>query len=223
MKEMGLASVKTALTEWIGKADAARHLSYFSIRQVPIALAEISNRFDDYYISLVGELFVRLREPYESPDDWAKLGNALAQIGNDEQTTLARFGVNATEALFFAATAFYSGGFSASAYVTARRALPSARDFRYAPCLDLLTRTSNPASDVVRDLRRALFENNLAVVDGALSGRRKRLKLHSRSVQMSTSLSACCRHSFFVSARRISKPSYRAPVKAFGLPWFGPF
>lgn len=161
--------MKKALSEWISSADASRHLTYFGIDQIPVELAEINDRFDDYYLSLVGELFERLRTPYEDPNDWAKLGNALAQMGNDEATTQERFGISMTDALLFASTAFYFGGFSASAYVTARRLILSEEYFRYAACLDLITRASAPTSNIVRDLRRALTENNLNVVESAVA------------------------------------------------------
>ena len=156
--------MRDVLTNWVGRADATRHLSYFGISQTPIELAEIGDRFDDYYIALVGELFERLRATYDDVNDWAKLGNALAQMGNDEHSVRQRFGISKADALLFAATAFYFGGFSASAYVTARQLRGLELDNRYGACIDLLTRPAAPTSDLVRDLLRALREDNLDVV-----------------------------------------------------------
>jgi hypothetical protein len=52
----------------------------FLIAQMPIHLARITNRPEDYYISLVGELFKSLSEPEMSRSDWAQSGNAFLQF-----------------------------------------------------------------------------------------------------------------------------------------------
>ena len=49
------------LNRWIATADAVRHMDHFRIAQVPLEMAFVRNRLDDYYISLVGDLFDRMR------------------------------------------------------------------------------------------------------------------------------------------------------------------
>ena len=51
--------MRASLQAWINDADMARHLGQFSVATLPIELTQIENRFADYYISLVGELFRR--------------------------------------------------------------------------------------------------------------------------------------------------------------------
>ena len=103
-----------ALARWISDAEALRYTLGFRSTQFPTWLSNIQQRSEDYYISLVGELYEHMREPYEDRNDWARLANALAHFADEGADTY----VNAFEARLFAAGAFYIGGFPASAYLT---------------------------------------------------------------------------------------------------------
>ena len=113
--------MRASLSRWIGDADALRHLEYFGLAQPSLQLSHIRTRSDDYYISLVGELFDAMRLTTILPADWARLGNALSQYAQrDQQLFPEALGISRTEAALFSACAFYFGGFPASAYLTIR-------------------------------------------------------------------------------------------------------
>ena len=66
-----------SLAQWIATADALRHFEHFEMETIPLGVAFIRTRSDDYYTSLVGELFDRVRENAQGGMDWARLGNAF--------------------------------------------------------------------------------------------------------------------------------------------------
>ena len=74
--------MRASLANWISDAEALRHLDHFHVSNVPLSLAYQQARKDDLYIALVGELFDRMREDYEDPIHWARLGNALAEYAS---------------------------------------------------------------------------------------------------------------------------------------------
>src|SRR5690606_36474104 len=115
--------MRNTLATWVSDADALHHVERFGFSQPPLPLSYLRSRGDDYYISLIGELFDRLREPYSDSVDWSRLGNAITQAGGVgvKQTPAYRV-ILAPEAAVFAATAFYLGGYSASAYLTLKAA-----------------------------------------------------------------------------------------------------
>lgn len=151
-----------SLNRWIGAADAVRHMEDFHVAQVPLNVAYIRDRTDDYYISLVGDLFDRMRLNQGESSEWARLGNAFAQFADDGIGVLARSTISRTEAALYAATAFYSGGFPASAYLSIRRIQPNAASEPVQACYDLLARPAELTSQVVRDLLLAVREDNSA-------------------------------------------------------------
>jgi helicase len=113
--------MRASLSQWIGDAEALRHMNQFGVREIPLSLAYQRTREDDLYIALVGELYDRMREGYAQSTDWARLGNALAQYAaGDRAEELQQVGVMPNEAALFSAAAFYLGGFPASAYATMR-------------------------------------------------------------------------------------------------------
>lgn len=75
--------MRPSLAKWVGDADALRLLEQFEVRQASTDFVNIQTRYDDYYFSLVGELFERMREEYEDRNQWARLGNALALFAED--------------------------------------------------------------------------------------------------------------------------------------------
>jgi len=155
--------MRASLARWIGDADALRHLEYFQAQQSSLDVAHIRARTDDYYLALVGELFERMREGSDDAAGWARLGNALAQLASGQDDRLRRVGIAKSEATLFAATAFYCGGFPASAYLTIRDGAPVEGDSEaYRACFDLIARPSNMTSAVGRALVGALRRGEMA-------------------------------------------------------------
>lgn len=151
------------LARWIGDADALRHIEQFRVPQLSIDLAHIHNRADDYYLSLAGELFTRMREGSEDADGWARLGNALALIAAPgQEAELKRVGISQSEATLFAAAAFYCGGFPASAYLTIRSGpVESNGSQSYLACTDLLARPVAMRSQLGHTLLDALERGDM--------------------------------------------------------------
>jgi superfamily II DNA/RNA helicase len=152
--------MKASLLRWIGDADALRHIEQFGVREIPYDFTYQGTRKDDLYVALVGELFDRMRDGYENKDDWARLGNALAQYAvPDREEELRKVGVVQAEAALFSAAAFYCGGFPASAWVTMRSRGPLSGDDNRA-CFDLLARPHDLRSRLVVDLHAALLRGD---------------------------------------------------------------
>lgn len=159
--------MRTSVTAWIRDADVLRHLEHFRVGQSSLDVAHLRNRGDDYYIALVGELFERMRDNSAERQDWARLGNALAQLAADGQEgSLRAIGVSKSEAIFFASTAFYCGGFPASAHLTIRSEQPAPTEREsYRACFDLMARPATMTSEVGRELVSALRQGDMAAVD----------------------------------------------------------
>lgn len=153
--------MRASLTAWIGEADAARHLDHFNLRQASLDLSNIRFRADDFYISLVGELFERIRDDSEEASAWALLGNALADLASRSEEELRSIRILRSKAAVFASTAFYCGGFPASAYLTLKTTRPDRYDSEaMRACFDLMARprvadmTSEVGRRLVRSIRR---------------------------------------------------------------------
>jgi len=153
------------INDWISNADALHHLEHFHCRQIPLALGVVRSRTDDFYISLIGELFDRIRETYRNASDWARLGNAFLQIAGSEQSELKRMGINPSEARLFAGAAFYFGGFPASACLAVRAGDPFSENAIYKACYEFLARPYTVRSRVVSCLIDSLREGNLNRVE----------------------------------------------------------
>jgi helicase len=158
--------MRPALARWIGDADALRHLEHFRVSQASIDLAYIHARADDYYLALVGELFERMREGSVDGLGWARIGNALAQLAADgQEASLHRMGVSKSEAMLFAAAAFYCGGFPASAHLTIRsQGIADSEIESYRACFDLLARPATMKSRTGRALVGALRRGDMAAL-----------------------------------------------------------
>jgi helicase len=159
--------MRSSLAKWIGDADTLRHLEYFRVSQATTEFAHIRSRADDYYVSLVGELFDRMREDYNDPTQWARLGNALAMFADDREERLQTIGISRNETALFAAAAFYCGGFPASAYLTIKTRPPAGTDETELACFDLLARPSNVRSRLVRSLLSALHDGQTVTIEQA--------------------------------------------------------
>ena len=153
------------LAAWIGNADALHYRKQFGISQTRTDLAHIRLRSDDYYLSLVGELFERMHNDYSDRSQWARLGNALALFADNPEDQLQSIGVSSSEIALFAAAAFYNGGFPASAYLTIKGRSPNDDDEIYLACFDLLEKPSDIRSRSVRTLLSALRRGEVAVID----------------------------------------------------------
>ncbi|PPT41771.1 DEAD/DEAH box helicase [Xanthomonas arboricola] len=166
--------MRASLQQWINNADVARHLRHFQVAELPIQLGTIDHRLDDYYISLVGELFANLHNPQVTSLDWAQLGNAFLQFSSeisDEQ--LRTHGIAKGDAALFASASFYFGDFPASAYLAMRRSVrPSDPTSLRAACYDFLARPGALQSDYVRAIQEELKDGAL----GRLSMRAQGLR-----------------------------------------------
>lgn len=155
--------MRASLQTWINDADMALYLGQFSVAALPIELAQIGNRYADYYISLVGELFDGIHSMNIPSDDWAQLGNAFLQFSketSDEQVEL--LGISKGEAALFAAAAFYFGDFPASACLAMRQsAQPSDPQSPWAACYDFLARPGNLISETAIEVREHLRSGDL--------------------------------------------------------------
>lgn len=158
--------MRPLLAKWVNDADALHHVERFGFTQTPLELSYLRTRIDDYYISLVGELFERIRNPYEDAVDWSRLGNALALTGiagSIEGSRVTR-GIIPSETALFAAAAFYFGGYSASAYLTLKAADPVGLTDTHRACYELLARPSTVQSTMVRRLVGAVRQGELQIV-----------------------------------------------------------
>ena len=158
--------MRSVLSKWVSDADALHHVQRFGIRQAPLELAYLTARHEDYYLSLVGELFHRIRESYDDPLEWSRLGNALTQAGlaGADGAPTAAPGILASETALFAAAAFYFGGYSASAYITITAADAADATEAHRACYELLARPSTIRSPSVRALVRAVRRGDLQVI-----------------------------------------------------------
>ncbi len=112
-------------------------------------------------MDLVGELFQMMRDGGE-PAQWAQLGNALGQYSaGDRETELRSIGIALEDAALFSSTAFYLGGFPASAYLTMRSRPITSNNEALQACFDLLARPNKITSVVVRDIISALERGDL--------------------------------------------------------------
>lgn len=151
--------MRPTLLKWISDADALRQIKRLDSLEVPFTLGYLRKCGDDLYIALVGELFDHLRSENWVSDDCLLLGNALAHYADQERVLeLDRIGICQGQAKLYAATAFYFGGYSASAHFTMRMATEFSTSESEAAlaCYDLLAKPSVPRSELVSGLIKAL-------------------------------------------------------------------
>src|SRR5665213_2612199 len=155
-----------SLARWIADADALRHLEHFGLEQPSLNLGHIRNRSDDYYISLVGELYDHLKAPDWNSGDWARLGNAFWQFcTTGTGLRPERIGVSRTQAALFASCAFFFGGYPASAYLVQRDTpVPEGATELELGCIDLLRRSAPLRSETAIALAEALRNGNAGTI-----------------------------------------------------------
>jgi helicase len=155
--------MRERLRNWIADADTRHSVKSFALSNSLPALAYQDGRLLDLYSSLVGELFDLLRA-VDVPDrrDWASLGNGLALVGSQLR------GRTQADAFFYSAASYYVGGWSASAYLTMKRANPRYWDVdTFRACYDLLARPPQVQSEIVAGLLAALEVGNPNQIDAA--------------------------------------------------------
>lgn len=159
--------MRASLQGWINDADIARHLRHFSISQIPVQLARIGNRPEDYYVSLVGELFGGINDPNFLSSDWAQLGNAFLQFSSEtSDAQLRQYGVSGEDAALFAAASFYFGEFPASACLAMRQSKrPGGDDAIRAACFDFLARPPVLESQIAVELQNLLKAGDIEQID----------------------------------------------------------
>ena len=170
--------MRDTLVRWIRDADAASHLEQFRLAEAPGDLPEVRARPDDYYLSLVGELFESMRTEAASSEDWARLGNAFAEFGasNGRDDVLGAARVSPSEATLYSAAAFYYGGFPASACLTARGGQTDEMkvDDTTAACFDFLARPARMTSELGRSVREALLLGEMQRVEELIAAAERR-------------------------------------------------
>jgi hypothetical protein len=155
--------MRDRLRDWIADADTRSSVSAFALPQALPELAYQDGRLLDLYSSLVGEVFNLLRTPEEAdPRDWPTLGSGLSLVGDQ----LA--GRTQADAFFYAASAYFLGGLSSSAYLTMRRANPAFWELdSFRACYDLLARPLRPRSDRIAGVVAAVAAGEIDRVAAA--------------------------------------------------------
>lgn len=158
--------MRDILAKWTNDAEALNYAESFRLGQMPLEFDYLIARRDDYYLALVGELFQKIRDPYEEPSEWARLGNALLLTGTDPsgRQVLLVHGTVLSETALYAAAAFYLGGYPASAYLVMTTINTSAMPEMYRACYELLVRPSTIETDTVTALVGALRRGSLAAI-----------------------------------------------------------
>jgi len=154
--------MRVSLQNWINDADSLQQHRFFSIAQMPINLGHIINRQEDYFISLVGELFNYLNSPDTPRADWAQLGNAFLQFSTETSNEqLMHHGISKDDATLYAAASFYFGDFPASACLTMRRGSQTQETQSiYSACFDFLSRPIDLRSQIAINVREFLRVGN---------------------------------------------------------------
>jgi len=157
--------MRQVLAQWVRDADALRQVEHFRLPQVPLRLGYLRPRADDLYLALTGELFQRIREDYQEPETWARLGNAFGQFTDGRADTEPwKAAVQRSEAALFAAAAFYFGGFPASAYLMLKQTPAAGANETDLACHDLLARPNTHRSETARQLVTAILGGDGAAV-----------------------------------------------------------
>lgn len=151
------------LGQWIA-ANGTQHLiEDLHLPSEVEQLRFVDNRSLDLYYSLVGELFRRLREPTGDGRDWAAIGRAFDDVSRNLGDGMHE------DALFFSASAFYIGGYPASAVITIRKlSSPHWDDPVQEACYELLSRNLIGATARSSALLNSVREGNPWVIESAI-------------------------------------------------------
>ncbi len=160
--------LRPSLTTWIADVDASDYLSAFPGTRLGRDVVAVAERYPDYFISLLAELFEMLRsEGHSSPDDWATLGNAFAELAVGDGADPARHaGIALDDSLLFGAVSFYFGGYPASAHLVARgMSRDRDRSDVEQACLELLLRPPATRSTTLARLLEAIRDGDRRSID----------------------------------------------------------
>ena len=154
------------LRRWIRDASALQQMDILGTLLGRRAVDYVADRSDDYFLSLVGELFDRLRAPYDESVDWSRLGAALGDF-TEGGAGAKRVGhrVSTRDASLFAASAFYCGGYSASAYLFAHRTLSDLPSGHGRDCIALLARRPELATRDLQALSALLSTGDVSGIE----------------------------------------------------------
>ncbi|MGY4712798.1 DEAD/DEAH box helicase [Mycolicibacterium sp. CBM1] len=156
--------MRDILRRWIADSDTRLAIDDFRLQLQLSDIAYLDGRVGDLYYALVGELFDMLRADSADRNSWAALGRALSSISRDLRREAQR------DALFFGATAFYCGGFPASATLTMRQTQPSDwNDDVHLTCFELLTRRRLPTSERVANLLSSVRAGSVDAIRGLVT------------------------------------------------------
>lgn len=156
--------MRASLARWIADAETRHTIVDFSLSAHISQLDYLDHRSLDLYYSLVGELFDMLRGGGAESRAWLTLGQGLVSASRDLQNEAK------SDALFFAAVAFYSGGYPASAALTARDANPAHFELEVQrAAYDLLTRSSRPSSTSIVTLVDAVRTGQVSALEMAVA------------------------------------------------------
>lgn len=148
--------MRHTLRNWIADADTRQNVEMFKLQSHIPGLNYQDGREFDLYLALMGEMFDLLREPPTDSRDWATLANAFTQAGEQLDGAARR------DAFFMASAAFYTGGFSASAYVAMRQVRSGSWPTdTHRACYDFLARPYRLTSERVSSLVDALARGDL--------------------------------------------------------------
>lgn len=157
--------MRESLAKWISDDEALWQQQRLRAQSPTLDFSPVSERLDDYYFALVGELFDQMREGTATPEDCAQLGNALSYFASPERVpAIERQGVSVSQVRLFSAMAFYIGGFPASAYLEIRDQDAAAYTEQERACVDLLAQSLAPTSEIAIQLIEALRQGNAPAI-----------------------------------------------------------
>jgi helicase len=106
------------LKRWVAQSESWHTFVDFALPEERIARYPFLQRYDDFYISLVGQLFNLLNEAEPDKDECFSAAKGL-EIYSLENTRDKFQGVNYYYNMLFAAGLYYLSGYSASAFLLA--------------------------------------------------------------------------------------------------------
>ncbi len=152
--------MRKSLSDWVILAETVEQISNFGLNEQMHQLEYPTSRSQDLLLSLSGELFDLIRNGSVSRSDWFVLGQALATAGSSLSES------SRADAFFYSSSAFYFGGYPASALLSMREADRAFfDDDGLVACREFLTRSPSPTSLDVLNLTSALKQGDLDAID----------------------------------------------------------
>jgi len=101
---------------WIAQSESWHTFIDFQLAEEYIARYPFIERYDDFYISLIGKLFEFLHQPEKKVEDCVSIAKGL-EIYSLANTKESFRGINCYENMLYAAGLYFLSGYSASAYL----------------------------------------------------------------------------------------------------------